>query len=122
MSGAEPSAGDISFVVDGKEYRLVPSLNACMLVAKGGLRPLLDRLRAYDFEAFVFVVEVGLGVNPVQAKQVPDLVYKAGMINLLDTLVRYLEVIANGGRPPAEEEEEPDPRTAPSESENSIAA
>ena len=101
MDKPEPGAGDIPILLDGKQQVLQPSLQACLTVSKlhGGLNAAVQRCAALDFETICAVITAGLGLNPTQARMIPEAVYRTGTIQLYGPCVDFIHVIANGGRP-----------------------
>jgi hypothetical protein len=110
---AVPGSGNIPITLDGKEVELVPSLKACIEISNiaGGLNSAAQRCMALDFQTVCQIIIAGLGLNPVQAKKVGEAVYKAGVIELAQSCIDFINVVSNGGRPLPEPggEEEADP-------------
>lgn len=119
MTEPMPGAGDIAVELDGKEMVLRPTLEACLAISKiaGGLNAAVQRCVALDIDTIVSIVIAGLGLNPNQAKKVPELVYKTGLIALSGPCIDFIHVVANGGRKIEDVEDqdnEPDPPQSPS--------
>ncbi len=110
---ASPGAGDIQIELAGKTMTMVPSAQACMAISRlhGGLNAAVQRCAVMDFDTICAVIQAGLGLNPNQARMVPDAVYTAGTMFLSAACIDFIHVVANGGRPlPADaEDQEPDP-------------
>jgi hypothetical protein len=128
---ASPGAGNVEIVLveQGKEstHVLKPSLEACIHLSRisGGLAAAAERCHRLDFDTVVEVIAAGLGVNPGQKERmVQPAVYETGTIRLSGPCVLFLRVIANGGRLPADDDEEDgdrDPLVNQSQSESSTA-
>lgn len=105
-----PGAGDVEIELDGKPLVLRPSLQACIAISNinGGLNAAINRCIALDFDTICQIVTAGLGLNPTQAKMVPDAVYRQGMLSLSGHCIEFVHVVANGGRPVDDEDEEGD--------------
>lgn len=120
MAEIELGAGDVPIMLDGKEQILQPSLAACTAISRlaGGGQAAIARCQALDFDAICAVIQCGLGLNPVQAKQLPDAVYKTGTIALAGPCIDFIHIVNNGGRPPDENGEDnqdgSDPTASPS--------
>lgn len=56
-----------------------------------------DRIKSSDFAAYCVVVAAGLDKEP---REVEADVYGTGMIDLNKPLCEFLDMLANGGRPP----------------------
>lgn len=99
----EPGVGNVEITLAGKTQQLVPSLAACMALSRaaGGINMAVERCRRLDFDAMVEVVAQGLNVNPSQkARLVEPAVYETGLINIADSCILFLHVVANGGSIP----------------------
>lgn len=110
MADAVPGEGNIPIELDGKAMELVPTLQACMAISKiaGGLNAAVQRCLALDMETICQIITAGLGLNPTQARAVPEAVYKTGLIALSAPCIDFVNVVGNGGRPIAEEEVDSD--------------
>lgn len=110
MAEAEPGAGNIPIELDGKAHELVPSVQACIAISRigGGLHAAVQRCLQLDFDTICQVVTAGLGLNPQQAKLVPEAVYKTGLVGLSAPCIDFINVVSNGGRPIEEDQEEGD--------------
>lgn len=107
MAEAEIGAGDIPIELGGKEYALKPSLAACLAISRlggtGGLNAVWQRLSAHDFDCIVAVVAAGLGGH---AKELPQLIWDAGVFEVAPKCIDFVRVVGNGGRPKAPEDED----------------
>lgn len=105
MAEAEPGAGNIAIELDGNALELVPTVDACIKISRlgGGLNAAVQRCLQLDFETICAVITAGLNLNPVQAKTVPEAVYKQGLMALSGPCIDFINVVANGGRPLEEE-------------------
>lgn len=114
MSGPIVGGGKVPIILEGKEYFLEPSLEACLELARSpvGLGGLIDRCKAMHFETICMIIGVGLrpngkALNPRQRDQmIPKAVYEAGIIDVAGICMEYLTVILNGGRELPDEEDE----------------
>lgn len=107
MADAAPGAGNIPIELDGKDMELVPTLQACITISgiAGGLNAAVQRCLQLDFDTICQIVTAGLGLNPNQARQVPDAVFRTGLISLSAPCIDFVNVVANGGRPLPDDEE-----------------
>lgn len=91
--------GNVTIELGGQEMVLKPSLGAAMAISalggNRGISEVLQRVVHYDVETVVKVIQAGLGNN---ARELPDLVYKAGLSVLVPKLVTYITNLTNGGR------------------------
>lgn len=96
-----PGEVEIELVGWGRPLKLVPSLTAATNLNRRyqGLGNLIQRIAAYDFEAFVAIIAAGAGVTEKGMRKLPDAVYDTGLINLVVPLTKFCTTLANGGRP-----------------------
>lgn len=87
---------------------LRPTLGAAISLSKrhGGLMNVLAALERYDFDIAVEVVEAGMRVGAEQHQIIAEKVFSAGVVALTPNLVRFVILLANGGRPLKEKGEE----------------
>jgi len=112
-----PGAGNVPITLDGEDRELVPSLGACTFLSRqgGGLMGLVQRCGALDMDAIVMVIAQGLGLMGQGSKDLPNLVYRTGVSDLAGPCIRFINILANGGKPPSEEDAadaDGDPRPA----------
>ncbi|WGD32013.1 hypothetical protein AncyloWKF20_09420 [Ancylobacter sp. WKF20] len=94
--------------IGDREEVLLPTLGAALDLNKrhGGLMNLLAALERYDLNAAVDVVLAGLN-RPVDEREATTAqVFGAGLMTLTPDLVRFVIVLANGGRAPSGDEAE----------------
>lgn len=63
--------------------------------AFGGLVPAYRKIESLDSTAFCTVVAIGSDKN---VTEVEATIYEDGLLNLKDPLMKYLDLLANGGR------------------------
>jgi hypothetical protein len=96
------TAGDVPIELAGETRILRPTLRAITNISQayGGLAKARAALAEQDFAAAVTVIRWGVGMSDNEAKRLPDLVYDTGLtIELLLPLIRYIGILANGGKP-----------------------
>lgn len=97
---ADEAIGEVAIVLDGKEETLRCSLAAAKAVnafaGQNGHQGIIARLGMLDFEAYVAVVAYGLD-KPARAVEAK--VYRTGLVNLTASLVTFVTMLANGGKP-----------------------
>jgi hypothetical protein len=105
---AMPGAGDVELSVSGEKVVLRPSLNAAIKLSTqpGGLSKMVERCTDLDFDAICDVLIIGGGMTVGQ--ETKEDIFKEGIINLVLPCVRFLNLLATGGKP-ADESEESDP-------------
>lgn len=103
MSKASLGIGNVEIDLDGEKVVLRPTLKAAQTISRlnGGILGAVEAVVKFDLETITSVVALGLGKEP---KDVADRVFEAGIANLAPAVVRYLTIIANGGRPSGGEE------------------
>lgn len=106
MTQPEIGAGDVVVKLGEHELTLRPTLKAAMSLSsqRGGITTLVQRCLDLEFDAIFAVVLAGMeGKN---SKDLPELVYSAGMLKLSPICIKFLHIVANGGRPIGDDEEE----------------
>lgn len=92
-------AGEVEIELGDETVILKPSLDCCLTLSRMnagiyGPGTIGERLSRYDLDAYVAVVRAGLGLSGNAVKNLDELVFRAGMVNLLRPLTRF--VIALG--------------------------
>lgn len=96
------NAGDVVITLNGEDRVLKPTLRALTVISSqyNGLSKARELIVAQDFAAAVFIIRQGLNLNDREAKTLPDEVYENGLnIDLLVPLLRFMGILANGGKP-----------------------
>lgn len=104
MSKAEIGAGDVTIDLDGHTITLKPTLKAAMALSRthGGLTAMVGKCLAYDFDTIHKIIADGSGIN---SKDLPELIFRTGLIELAPPCIRFVHILCNGGRPLTEEEQ-----------------
>lgn len=110
-------AGNVPIELDGEEMALKPSLRAATTLSRqaGGLMGAVERCGRLDFDTIRSVIGLGLGLTENGSKDLPEKVYRTGLMTLSGPAIRFLHILSNGGRPvdPEEaDEDRADPQTA----------
>jgi hypothetical protein len=105
--GSDPGAGDVPITLGDKSLILVPSLDACIKISRlaGGLSAAVQRCAALDFDTILAILMAGIGANPRMEKEIAELVFETGLIALHAKCIDFIHIVANGGRPPQDEED-----------------
>jgi hypothetical protein len=105
MSKASLGAGNVDFELDGKQVTLKPTLRAAQAISRqaGGIGGALDAVSRMDVDVITSLVALGLGKEP---KDVAEKVWRTGYPKVSPHVIKFLSIIANGGRAPAEGGEE----------------
>lgn len=96
----EPGIGDVPLDLDGEEVILRPSLKACIGISRLHSAPYetAQKVLGLDFDTSVKVLALGLNQAP---KQLEERLYRTGLVNVRNELIRFIHIVNNGGRPPA---------------------
>jgi hypothetical protein len=104
------STGEIEITLPGsdgemKTLVLKPSIKATKLLSRneGGLMTTVQQIMALNLDTFVRVIELGVGFTETGKAGLDDRIWRRGMNELAAPLVRYVHILANGGKPPKEE-------------------
>lgn len=113
MSKAEIGAGDLAITLGEHEVVLKPTLKAAMSLSRspGGLTKMAARCLDLEFEAIQSVIVAGM--DGKFSRDLAELIYQAGVINLSAACITFINIVANGGQPLGDDE--PDDETAESE-------
>ena len=106
MSQHEIGAGDVKIHLEGHGAEVLrPTLDACVKLSSGpgGINKMFERVRNLEFSAILAVIEAGLGKT---SKELPNLIYQTGLVNLHVPCSEFLAIISNGGRRFTEEDKE----------------
>lgn len=91
------TTGEIEITLDGTVVTMRSSLAAAKRVnAAGGFSNVINRIQAADLEFYILVVAAGLGKK---AAEVEEAVYKTGLPALGADVVKFVNYLANGGKP-----------------------
>jgi hypothetical protein len=115
-------AGDVEIELDGETVTLECTLGAALALTRApggiyGTGSVAERLLRCDIDTMCMVIRAGLGVGPSAIKDLPEKVFRTGLLSMRGSLAIYVGRVANGGRPPEEETADPaneqDPNDAP---------
>jgi hypothetical protein len=89
--------GEVEIKLDGKVEVLRSSLSAAKRVnAGGGFAHVINRIQAADLEFYTLVVAAGLNKKTTD---VEEAVYRTGLPALGVDIVKFVNYLANGGKP-----------------------
>lgn len=97
----DPESGEITIELVGKEYKLLPSVGAAMAISNryDGFTPAMQQIINYNVDAMAFVIHHGIGRTKGSSKDLHARVYKTGVNRVALGLVKYIEMLSNGGKP-----------------------
>lgn len=98
MSKPSLGAGNVAISLDDEEAVLRPTLKAAQAISRqnGGIMSAVERVTRFDLETITSVVALGTGR---ETKEVAEAVWRTGCSTLAPHVIRYLGILANGGRP-----------------------
>lgn len=112
---ARIGGGAVDIELDGKPFKLVPSLEACIEISgmAGGLRAAAERCMALHFATVMEVIGAGLDadgrgqrLNPRQRQDMlPKAIYEAGIVRCSGWAIDFINIVGNGGRAIGDEPE-----------------
>lgn len=108
VSAADVKRARITIDLDGEDVTLIPSPDAIIFLSGkyDGFSPLLQSLQRLNIQAAVDVVIAGLGLEGKEAKAAGQRVAVTGTIDLMPKLVEFVMILANGGKPLKEAEDD----------------
>jgi hypothetical protein len=98
MEKATLGAGNVLITLDGEEATLRPTLKAAQTLSRraDGLIGAIERVSRFDLDVITAVVALGLD-RP--EKDIAEAVWSTGASSLAPTAIKFLGILANGGRP-----------------------
>lgn len=106
------TAGDVVITLAGEQRVLHPTLRCITMISSqyGGLAKVRDALASQDFGAVTTVIRWGLNLSDNEARKLPEQVFATGVTaDLLVPLIRFIGILANGGKPMPDDPLEDDP-------------
>lgn len=105
MGKAEIGSGDVTLQLGDDDFTLRPTLKACMSLSnqRGGVTAMVQRCLDFEFDAIHSVIVAGM--DGKTSRDMPELIFKTGLVNLAAPCIKFLNNVANGGRPLGEEDE-----------------
>jgi hypothetical protein len=99
--------GHVEIPLAGGQVTLAPTLGAATALNRRheNFGTLLAKLEAYDLAAAADVVHLGLGRGDHERGTTEEQVFAVGLIELTPLLLRFVIMLANGGKPVKPEEE-----------------
>lgn len=99
-----PGSGNVIINLDGEDIKLKPGLGACLQISRmhGGTMNTIAKLREYDFDTMAQVISFGSGLG--NTKELREKIYNTGMFTLNPSVIRFVTIVSNGGRPPEDTE------------------
>lgn len=103
-SKARLGAGNVEIELDGDTVVLRPSLRAAQAIsrANGGVMEAVAKVQRFDLDTITSVIALGMGSTGTNRRELEDLaekVYDTGVMDLAAPVIKFLSIIANGGRP-----------------------
>lgn len=121
---AQINEGDVEIDLNGQTITLRPTLRAMNAISSlGGLGKVRQALVDQEFTTVVSVIMHGANMAGTRdAKELPEAVYKNGLdAPLLVGLIKFVAILANGGKPLPENEDDSQPRALPSSAEGNAS-
>jgi hypothetical protein len=116
---AQINEGDIEINLNGQTLVLRPTLRAMNAIssANGGLNKVRQMLVDQEFSTVVSVIMHGANLaGQREAKELPEAVYRNGLdAPLLVSLINYVAILANGGKPLPEHQDREEPKALSAE-------
>jgi hypothetical protein len=111
-AAANPS--EVIIRLGDQDVILKPSERAMTSLSRSynGMIGVVEALSRFQVQAFVDVIAVGSNKPKAEQAQLPTQIYKAGILDLMPQLTRYVTLVSNGGRAPASEGSDADDSAA----------
>jgi hypothetical protein len=90
-------AGQVEVELGEQTYVLKPTLSAMLKIDRkfGSIRTAMEQCGALSLDAVSTVVAAGAGLGSREAGDVPEAVFKAGVVNVATPVVEYLALLIN---------------------------
>lgn len=97
--------GTVEVSLSGETFVLEPTLSALQRIDRyfGSIRAAIDRCSQLSLDAVVAVIAAGSDADAKTSKRLPDLVFRAGLVNVAPQLTQYLMALMNPTGETAEE-------------------
>lgn len=97
----KPGDGNVTINFDGRDWDLVPTLNAIRKISRSseGLTGAIDRIIRLDFDTICLVMGLGMDLSEKGLEGFEERVFKEGIQQYVTPLTKYLINLSNGGRP-----------------------
>ena len=91
-------AGNVEIVLDGEKVTLKPSLKAALALSAqpGAIAGAVEAVGNFNLQTMTMVVSLASGRD---TEETAEAIYKTGMVDLSPPIVRFLMMLANGGKP-----------------------
>lgn len=109
------ATANVELALGDKTYTLVPTYRALEQISQrfGGHVKAIESIRSLDVQAMVLVTKAGVPkLKDAEVKELPRLIYEAGVVKASVPLIQFLAVLANGGKPLPDGDEEEGGETA----------
>lgn len=102
--------GKVALTLGDDTYYLTPTIGATKAIGRelGGLVQALAKVQALDFDAMHTIVKHGLQPDDKLAKRLQGLLFRGGIVRLIQPLTEYLMILSNGGQRPTPEKDKDD--------------
>ncbi|WP_430436865.1 hypothetical protein [Oceanibaculum nanhaiense] len=93
--------GEVEIELDGETVTLKPTYGATTRIEKrfGGWQGAVQAAAAVNTETLAFIVQQGLGLKDSDYPRLREAVWRSGAMDLTGPVIRYLRILANGGKP-----------------------
>lgn len=97
-SKAALGAGNVEIILDGEKVRLKPSLKTALTLSAqpGAITGVVQAVSDFNLPMMAMVVSLASGKD---AEDMAEAIYRSGMVDLSAPIVRFLTMLANGGKP-----------------------
>lgn len=87
--------GQVDIELDGETLTLKPTLAAMQKINKqcGSIRAAITHAYNVDFDVVVAVIAAGAGIGQREAKDLPEKVFAAGVVNLAPAVSEFLGML-----------------------------
>jgi hypothetical protein len=85
--------------------RCTPHALRTVLTKHGGIRAVMQKLYLVEFDIMFDLIASGLGETKFDKNNLEENIFLAGIINLVEQLTEFVDLLGNGGKPSVKSED-----------------
>lgn len=97
---------DTPIVLDDSDFVLRANLKSGVAISRqfGGFQGAFDAIIRRDIEAYMFIIRQGIPKDArISTEDLNEAVFRTGIEDLIEPVIRFLKVLQNGGKVPKDE-------------------
>lgn len=92
--------GVVEIKLGGETHELKATVDAALQLCRiyGGLQAVAGKVFAYDVDAYITIIRLGLNLDKKSAEGLKEKVFSEGVTTLATALSEYVALLLNGGK------------------------